>query len=126
MPEEIEKERFTLITLNLRFGLAADGENRWELRKEVFPEMLGELDPDFLCVQEANDFQVADLAAMLPDHGYIGRRDPAPKFWQNNVIFYRATWTCTGHDHFFPQPHPGHCQPVPRQPMAETVHPGYF
>lgn len=106
MPEDIEKKRFTLMTLNLRFALADDGKNRWALRKPVFPEMLGELDPDFLCVQEANDLQVADLAAMLPGHGHIGRRDPAPPFWQNNVIFHRRTWACTASDHFFLSPTP--------------------
>lgn len=102
----IKPTRFTLVTLNLRFGLAEDVENRWELRKMVFPEMLGELDPDFLCVQEANNFQITDLAAMLPGHGYIGRRNPAPPFWQNNVIFYRDTWTCADSDHFFLSPTP--------------------
>jgi endonuclease/exonuclease/phosphatase family metal-dependent hydrolase len=102
----IEINRFTLVTLNLRFGLADDGENRWDLRKSVFPAMLGELDPDFLCVQEANDFQVEDVAALLAGHSYIGRRDPAPRFWQNNVIFYRKTWDCLENAHFFLSPTP--------------------
>lgn len=105
MPED-ETTRFTLATLNLRFGLADDGENRWSRRKAVFPDLLRDLDPDFLCVQEANDFQVKDLAAMLPGHRHIGRRRPAPKFWQNNVIFHRKTWACTKRDHFFLSPTP--------------------
>ena len=103
---QTEPASFTLMTLNLRFGLAHDGDNGWEFRKTVFPEMLAELDPDFLCVQEANDFQVADLAAMLTGHGYIGARDPAPVFWQNNVIFHRKNWICKENDHFFLSPTP--------------------
>jgi hypothetical protein len=42
--------------------------------------------------QEANDFQIDFLAECLPDYDFIGQRHPAPPFWQNNVIFYRAPW----------------------------------
>ena len=31
----------------------------------------------------------------------IGQRVPAPRFWQNNVIFHRRQWRCLDHRHFY-------------------------
>lgn len=91
----------TVMTLNLRFGLADDGENSWEHRKRAYPEMFSKIRPDFIGVQEANNFQTDFLAEILSDYHFIGKRDPSPDFWQNNIIFYRSPWTCLKNKHFF-------------------------
>jgi endonuclease/exonuclease/phosphatase family metal-dependent hydrolase len=98
---------FELLNLNLRFGLAGDrGERSWTRRKTALPALFAASNADFLCFQEVNDFQEADLAALLPDHRRIGRREPAPAFWQNNLIFYRKDWRCIRRDRFFLSPTP--------------------
>jgi endonuclease/exonuclease/phosphatase family metal-dependent hydrolase len=97
---------FTIVTMNLRFGLAEDGPNGWRHRRDAVVWMLTSLHPDLVCLQEANDFQIVDLDHGLAAYRHIGKRDPAPKFWQNNVIFYNTQWTCTFHDHFFLSPTP--------------------
>lgn len=100
------EQKISVMTLNLRFGLARDGENSWEQRKAVFPELLNKYKVDFLALQEVNDFQADFIRQLLPQHRIIGIRKPAPPFWQNNVIFYDNTWNCGFRDHFFLSPTP--------------------
>ncbi|GAB6094107.1 endonuclease/exonuclease/phosphatase family protein [Desulfatiferula olefinivorans] len=87
-------ETLTVMTLNLRFGLADDGQNSWDSRREAYPELFRQYSPDFIGIQEANDFQTDYLAELLKRHHYIGRRDDTPRSWQDNVIFYDEAWTC--------------------------------
>lgn len=91
----------SLMSLNLRFGLAEDGPNNWIHRRHAYAPLLAAFPSDFFAFQEANDFQIDFLADLLPDHGYIGRRMPAPQRWQNNVIFHHKRWQCVHHEHFF-------------------------
>ncbi len=97
---------FSVLTLNLRFGLADDGPNNWQHRKQYFPSLLKKYRTDFMGFQEANDFQVDFLKEILMEYGYIGQRSPAPLFWQNNIIFYKNTWSCMFQEHFFLSPTP--------------------
>jgi len=96
----------TVLTLNLRFGLADDGPNNWQNRKKGFPAFFDTYPTDFIGFQEANDFQIDFLADLLEDYHYIGKRSPSPSFWQNNIIFYQKSWTCAYHEHFFLSPTP--------------------
>ncbi len=92
---------FSVMTFNLRFGLADDGPNSWQFRKKALPGLFDVHRTDFICLQEANDFQIDHIAGLLPDYGFIGQRTPAPAWWQNNIIFYRKEWDCVRHDHFY-------------------------
>ena len=92
---------FSVLTLNLRFGLADDGKNSWQYRKKAFPLLLEKYPADFVGFQEVNTFQADFLRDILKNHAVIGKRSPAPHFWQNNLIFYHHTWKCIHRDHFF-------------------------
>jgi endonuclease/exonuclease/phosphatase family metal-dependent hydrolase len=92
---------FAVLTLNLRFGLADDGVNSWRHRKKAFPAFFERFQPDFICVQEANDFQSDFLADLLSGYIVIGQRRPAPDFWQNNIIFCSRRWVPIRCCHFF-------------------------
>ncbi len=92
---------FSVMTLNLRFGLADDGPNRWEIRKERLLLLFERYRPTFIGFQEANTFQIDFLCGILPGYKYIGKRSPAPPFWQNNLLFYPDSWRCSWADHFF-------------------------
>ena len=94
-------KELSVMSLNLRFGLADDGPNGWGCRKESVLKLFQEQHPDFIATQEANDFQIDFLADNLPDYAYIGRRMPAPKFWQHNILFYRKGIVCKEQVHFF-------------------------
>jgi endonuclease/exonuclease/phosphatase family metal-dependent hydrolase len=94
-------KRLLVLSLNLRFGLADDGPNAWDYRKESVVKLFKRQNPDLIATQEANHFQIDFLAENLREYSYIGRRHPAPKFWQDNILFYRKTIVCKDHIHFF-------------------------
>jgi endonuclease/exonuclease/phosphatase family metal-dependent hydrolase len=91
----------SVLSLNLRFGLADDGLNAWEHRKASVVKLFREHSPDLIATQEANDFQIDFLAQNLSEYLYIGRRHPSPKFWQDNILFYRKTIVCKDELHLF-------------------------
>jgi endonuclease/exonuclease/phosphatase family metal-dependent hydrolase len=91
----------SVLTLNLRFGLADDGPNAWEYRKKAVVRLFEACAPDLIATQEANHFQVDYLTANLTQYRHIGKRHPAPSFWQHNIIFHRAAIPCIEHLHFF-------------------------
>jgi len=100
------KTMTSVLTLNLRFGLADDGPNGWEYRKKGFPYLFEKYRSDFIGFQEVNDFQTDFLNEMLTEYDFIGKRSSSPFFWQNNIIFYKKTWTCIYREHFFLSPTP--------------------
>lgn len=96
----------SVLTLNLRFGLAQDGADGWELRKDSLAAFLIRHPADFISFQEANDFQIDFLRGLLPGFNCRGLRSQAPKFWQHNIIFFRDEWQCVHEDRFFLSPTP--------------------
>jgi len=94
-------KRLSVLSLNLRFGLADDGPNAWGHRKESVVKLFRKHNPDFIATQEANYFQIDFLAENLSEYNYIGKRYPGPDFWQNNILFYRNTIPCKADLHFF-------------------------
>ena len=94
-------DRFSVMTLNLRFGLAEDGPNAWKHRKKLMPGLFRAYPVDFIGFQEVNAFQADDLASILSDYRLVGRRRPAPPFWQNNIIFFRKEWHVQNPEHFY-------------------------
>ena len=96
-----DMDHFSVMTFNLRFGLAKDGPNAWKHRKKLIPGLFQAYPVDFIGCQEVNDFQADDLAAILGDYRLIGRRKPAPTFWQNNIIFFRKDWQLQNTEHFY-------------------------
>ena len=46
-----------VMSYNVRYGSAKDGDNAWEMRKCATPEMLKSVKPDVFGVQEALPFQ---------------------------------------------------------------------
>ena len=92
---------FSVMSLNIRFGLAEDGPNNWCFRQNAYPPLLSMFPGDFYAFQEVNDFQFDFLADLLPEHHSIGRHLPAPERWQNNIIFHHHRWRCIHHEHFF-------------------------
>ena len=92
---------FSITTMNLRFGLARDRENRWDNRKSVVKAFLRDTRTDFIGFQEVNHFQANFLEEVLSEYRCIGRYNRHLPWWQSNMIFYHRDWTCLGHRHHF-------------------------
>ena len=92
---------FTVMTMNLRFGLARDGKNGWFHRKDLVRQFLDRHPATFMGFQELNHFQMGFLQRQLRSHHFIGWHNPALEWWQSNGIFYDTAWHCLKQKHHF-------------------------
>lgn len=61
-----------VMTFNIRYGTADDGENRWENRRQILIDVLKDNSPDVIGLQEALDFQISQIQQGLPEFGQLG------------------------------------------------------
>lgn len=97
----MNKDQVSIMTMNLRFGLAKDKDNGWEQRKSLVGRILDRSPGDFYGFQEVNHFQADFLAAHLKDHKGVGQYNPKVPWWQSNMIFHHKSWSCLGFRHHF-------------------------
>jgi endonuclease/exonuclease/phosphatase family metal-dependent hydrolase len=90
-----------MMTMNLRFGLAQDGENGWQHRKPLVAKLLEKYPADFMGFQEVNHFQADFLTRTLPGYEGVGQHNQALDRWQSNVIFFHPSWHCVEQRHYF-------------------------
>src|SRR5690606_11484901 len=62
----------SVMTYNIRYGSANDGDDSWDHRKESLAREMAFYEPDFIGVQEALHFQMEYLDSMLTQYSYIG------------------------------------------------------
>lgn len=79
----------TVMSYNIRMGVADDGDNSWDIRKPATAEMLDTLNPDVFGVQEAFDFQLAYIQETCPRYKAVGvgRDDGSEEGEHMSVIF---------------------------------------
>ena len=66
-----------LMSFNIRYGKAKDGDNHWEKRKELVFDVLKNHAPQIVGLQEALDFQIDEIKDRLPQYAHLGiGRDP--------------------------------------------------
>src|SRR3954453_19665447 len=79
-----------VMSFNIRYGTAKDGENAWEKRKEFLAETVAAFDPDLLGTQETLAFQRDFLAAKLAGYGvFAAGRDDGKEAGEMAALFYR-------------------------------------
>jgi len=62
-----------VMSFNIRYGLAADGDNHWHKRKNLTLERIKTFAPDLLGLQECRDDEQAEFVREgLPDYHFIG------------------------------------------------------
>ncbi|MHC4209239.1 MAG: endonuclease/exonuclease/phosphatase family protein [Planctomycetota bacterium] len=71
-PSAHEAEALRVMSFNIRYGTAPDGENRWELRSESVVQVVRDFDPAVLGLQEALRFQLSRLREAMPVYREIG------------------------------------------------------
>lgn len=79
-----------VMSFNIRYGTANDGENRWDLRKDFVVDTIEAFDPDLLGTQETLLFQRQYLEEKLD--GYeawgVGRED-GKEAGEQTTLFYK-------------------------------------
>lgn len=80
-----------VMTFNIRYGNAPDGDDHWTKRREQLFELLRTKRPDVLGLQEALHEQIAEIVAAVPGYAYVGvgRADGRQK-GEYSPILYRT------------------------------------
>ncbi len=80
-----------VMTFNVRYATAPDGDNGWEHRRELLIETVRKFDPDVLGLQEALADQLDEIAAQLPTHTVIGvGRDDGKRKGEFSALLIRT------------------------------------
>ena len=61
-----------VMSFNIRYGTASDGENHWDHRREFVVSTIRAFNPDLLGTQETLGFQRDYLAEHLPEYEVLG------------------------------------------------------
>lgn len=85
----------TVMSFNIRYGTADDGENRWENRREALFELLRATDADVIGLQEALSFQIQEIVAAVPGYAVtgVGRDDGRIKGEFSAILFRTSRLT---------------------------------
>jgi len=92
-----------VMSFNIRYGTANDGENSWPSRRELVLETVARFRPDLLGVQEALPFQASYVAENLPGMRYFGRGRQADEAQgeQCGVLYREERFELLGSGHFW-------------------------
>ncbi len=80
----------TVMSFNIRYGTANDGDNSWEHRKDIVVGMLREKAPTIIGTQECLDFQADYLVAHLPHYRWFGVGREADGNGERMAVLYRS------------------------------------
>jgi hypothetical protein len=84
------REPLTIMSFNIRYGTAKDGENHWTARREMVFEVIREQDADLVGLQEAVASQIDEIVAAVPAYAVIGvGRDDAAREGEFSAILFR-------------------------------------
>lgn len=85
-----DKPELLVMTFNIRYGTADDGENSWDKRKDLVYDVLRKNNPDVVGLQEALRPQIDDIRAAMPEYGEVGvGRDDGKTAGEYSTILYK-------------------------------------
>ena len=91
-----------VMSFNIRYGTANDGENHWKHRSQNVVTTIKEFDPDLLGTQETLGFQAKFLREQLPSYSYWGRtRDNNGKGEQCGILYRKERFDLLESGHFW-------------------------
>lgn len=80
-----------VMSFNIRYGTAQDGENAWDLRREALRTSIRDFAPDLLGTQECLKEQAEWLIERMPEYGFVGvGREDGRQGGEMCAIFFRA------------------------------------
>lgn len=68
-----ESAQLTVMTFNIRYGTAKDGDFAWPKRRQLVADLIRRESPDVLAIQEGLAFQLEELADVLRDYTKFGQ-----------------------------------------------------
>ena len=100
LPTLFASDPIRVLSINVRYSTANDGENSWQHRKDFMTSIIADGDYDFIGTQETMMHANSDLnqatfiASKLLGHGVLGRsREVNPEVGEAMMLYYKkARW----------------------------------
>jgi endonuclease/exonuclease/phosphatase family metal-dependent hydrolase len=82
----------SVMSFNIRYGTANDGDNHWTKRREMLFALLRTENADLIGLQEALRFQIDEILAAVPGYAAVGvGRDDGKAAGEASTILFRTT-----------------------------------
>lgn len=107
---DVNDNSLRVMTFNLLTSTKKSRSHPWRLRRRNIARLVGDLAPDVLGTQEANQGQLQDLAARLPEYSYVGEGNLGRSRADSDTNWYCAT--------FYRR---DRVRPVPGEPQNEAI-----
>lgn len=78
-----------VMSFNIRYGSANDGENSWEHRRDIVVNMMQARSPDMVGMQECLDFQADYITEKLPQYRWFGVGREADASGERMAVLYK-------------------------------------
>jgi len=83
-------EPISVMSFNIRYGTAEDGDNHWTVRRAFLFEVVREQKADIIGLQEALDSQIREIAEAVPGYAVVGvGRDDGKAAGEYSAILVR-------------------------------------
>lgn len=83
-------EPLSVMSFNIRYGTANDGENHWSRRREMLFDVIREQNADLVGLQEALASQIDEIVAAVPAYAVVGvGRDDGRARGEFSAILFR-------------------------------------
>jgi endonuclease/exonuclease/phosphatase family metal-dependent hydrolase len=90
-PQPAQAAPLTVMSFNIRYGTADDGENHWLKRREQLFALLREQRADVVGLQEALYAQIEEILEAVPGYAYVGvGRSDGRRAGEFAAILYRT------------------------------------
>lgn len=97
--------KIRIMSFNIRYGTADDGENAWAIRKDLVLDRVRASNPDLIGLQECQDnFQAEFIKDNLSEYVFIGRQRGGEghiALEMTPVLFKRDTFDALDQGHFW-------------------------
>lgn len=89
IPAQAEEIDLTILSFNVRYGSANDGDNAWDKRKDILVETIRQSGADIVGTQECLDFQADYIVQQLPEYRWFGVGREADGSGERMAVFYK-------------------------------------
>ena len=98
----IAADEISVMSFNIRYGTAEDGENSWKRRRILVLDAIRHHGPDLLGTQEALEFQVDFLGSSMSSYEFHGvGRDDGERAGEMCAIYYKKLFERLDGGHFW-------------------------
>jgi endonuclease/exonuclease/phosphatase family metal-dependent hydrolase len=88
--QPVPREPLQVMSFNIRYGTAKDGDDQWSARREMLFEVIRQRDADLVGLQEALAFQIDEIEAAVPGYAVVGvGRDDAGRAGEFSAILFK-------------------------------------